>query len=445
VKARPTVLAVDDSSSIRLGLRGHLDARGFDMLEAASCSQALEIAAERSVDAVVLDYLLPDGNALEVLPRLKELMPAAPVIVLTGHGSIDLAVRAVQQGADHFLTKPVDLDALQALLQRLIVSQPGRRQGLARSAQKARRTIDPFVGTSPAIRHLAEQARRVLPSDSPILLRGETGSGKGVLAAWLHENGPRRDEAFVDLNCAGLTAEFLGSELLGHERGAFTGATASKLGLVELADRGTLFLDEIADMDLGIQSKLLKVLEDKRVRKLGAVRDRLVDVRLIGASHADIGQLAREKRFRADLYFRISALPIDVPPLRERKDDIPVLAANLLETIASDLGRGEVLLADDAISALQAHSWAGNVRELRNVLERAVLLQDKRELRASDLRFDSAGSGEEEASSRLEDLEQRHIARVLQRSGGKVDAAAEALGIPRSTLYVKIKKYGLAQ
>jgi len=377
-----------------------------------------------------------------------------PVVVLTGHATIDLAVRAVKEGADHFLAKPVELPALLVLLQRLIESQREKRRQLAGRARQSREAVDPFTGTSAPIRALAEQARRVVGTSSPILVEGETGSGKGVLARWLHRNGPRAEEPFVDMNCAGLSREFLETELFGHEKGAYTGAVNSKQGLLEVAHRGVVFLDEIGDLDPQVQPKLLKVLEEKRFRRLGEVRDRQVDVQLVAASHQSLPKLVQEKKFRSDLYFRISTIPLRVPPLRERVEDIPLLARQLLGGLANDLGRRGLRLSPDAERALAAYPWPGNVRELRNVLERAALLCGRDVLEAQDLRFESpdhvhaavatsAGSTPG-ASLTLEELERAHIERVLAELGGRVTEASQRLGIPRSTLYQKIKRFGLA-
>jgi DNA-binding NtrC family response regulator len=441
---RARVLVVDDEESIRFALRDFLEARGWEVEEAGSCRAAQEAFRGSRLDAAVIDYSLPDGNALEMLPRLKAVEPGVPLVILTGHGSIDLAVRAIKEGADHFLTKPVELPALDVILERLVEIQRTRQRQLAGQAQRARHTPDPFLGESPAIRSLAEEAKRLLASDSPILIQGETGAGKGVLAAWLHAASPRGDEPFVDLNCAGLAAELLESELFGHERGAFTGAAAAKTGLFEVAHRGTVFLDEIGDMDPHVQPKLLKVIEERRFRRLGDVRDRQVDVRLIAATHQDLQGLVRERRFRSDLYFRICTLPLRVPSLRERPDDIPVLARHLLATICRDLGRSARLTAA-AERALAGYAWPGNIRELRNLLERAVLLGEGGELEARHLRFDGPlGGPASEGELTLDELERRHIARVLGEEAGHVERAARRLGIPRSTLYQKLKRQGAA-
>ncbi|MCI0490264.1 MAG: sigma-54 dependent transcriptional regulator [Blastocatellia bacterium] len=444
--ARNRILIVDNEPAIRFGIRDFLESKGYSVEEAESCQGAEDIFRNSRPDIALVDYLLDDGNALDILPRLKTVAPDVPIVILTGHGSIDLAVRAIKEGAEQFLTKPVELPALHLILQRLLENVRNRQKQMAGNSRRARQVIDPFLGTSSAIGQLARQAGRVAVVDSPVLIHGETGSGKGVLANWLHNDSLRAEEAFVDLNCAGLSSELLETELFGHEKGAFTSATANKTGLLEVAHRGTVFLDEIGDMDLQVQPKLLKVLEEKRFRRLGDVRDRQVDIRLIAATHQDLGQLVRERKFRSDLYFRISTIPIIVPPLRDRVEDIPTLAERLLDRFALDLGRGEVRLSPDAVKALQAYSWPGNIRELRNVLERAVLLSDKQTLASQDLRFDAAlgaGSWEDYSQLTLLEIEQRHIERVLEQEGGNVSRAAARLGIPRSSLYQKIKNYGI--
>jgi DNA-binding NtrC family response regulator len=384
---------------------------------------------------------------LDLLPRLKEIDSEIPLLVLTAHGSIDLAVKAIKEGAEQFLTKPIEMSALQVILKRLLETQRKHHKHLASKSRRVRQAIDPFIGTSAAIRSLADQARKILTTESPILILGETGSGKGVLARWLHENSPRAEEAFVDLNCAGLSRELLETELFGHQKGAFTSATSSKQGLFEVAHRGTVFLDEVGDVDLQIQPKLLKVLEDKRFRRVGDVRDQQVDVRLIAATHQDIGELVRQKKFRDDLYFRISTIPLSFPPLRKRIDDIPVVAQYLLDKVSADLGRGEIQLQDDCLKALQAYSWPGNVRELRNVIERAVLLSEGKSISLKDLNFEGhANVGAPTSDSRLTllELEKQHIQRVLEEERGRVEKAANRLGIPRSSLYQKIKKHQIS-
>jgi len=442
--ARNKVLVIDDESGVRFGIRDFLEQQGYEIEEADSCEDARHLFRTSRPDIVIADYMLPDGTALDLLPRLKEIDSDIPLLVLTAHGSIDLAVRAIKEGAEQFLTKPLELPALAVILTRLLQKQRNHHKQLASKTRQIRQAIDPFIGTSSAIRALSDQARKILTTESPVLILGETGSGKGVLARWLHENSSRADEAFVDLNCAGLSRELLETELFGHEKGAFTSATSSKQGLFEVAHRGTIFLDEVGDVDLQIQPKLLKVLEEKRFRRVGDVRDRQVDVRLIAATHQDMGQLVREKKFRDDLYFRISTIPLSFPSLRDRKEDIPTLAQYLLTKVSTDLGRTEIHLDNECVKALQEYSWPGNVRELRNVIERAVLLSEGKTIGLRDLHFDghaSVGTPFFDSRLTLIELERQHIQRVLNEEGGRVERAAKRLGIPRSSLYQKIKKH----
>jgi DNA-binding NtrC family response regulator len=442
--SRNKVLVVDDESAVRFGIRDFLEQHGYEIEEAESCQDARNIFRTSRPDIVIADYMLPDGTALDLLPRLKEIDAATPLLVLTAHGSIDLAVRAIKEGAEQFLTRPLELPTLLIILQRLLQKQRNYHKQLASKSRQVRQAIDPFIGTSAAIRALEDQARKLLSTESPVLILGETGTGKGVLARWLHDNSSRGDEAFVDLNCAGLSRELLETELFGHEKGAFTSATASKQGLFEVAHRGTIFLDEVGDVDLQIQPKLLKVLEEKRFRRVGDVRDRQVDVRLIAATHQDIGQLVRDKRFRDDLYFRISTIPLSFPALRERIEDIPTMAQYLLDKVAADLGRGELRLDESSMHALQTYSWPGNIRELRNVIERAVLLSDQKNITLKDLHFDGhtqVGAPFLDTRLTLIELEKQHIERVLNEERGRVEKAAKRLGIPRSSLYQKIKKH----
>jgi len=440
------VLLVDDEPAVRFGVCDFLRGRGFAVEEAETCRQAEDAFRKAPPDVAIVDYSLPDGNALELLPKLKEADPSVPVLILTAHGSVDLAVRAIKEGAEQFLTKPVQLEALAVILERLIENQRNRQQQMARRSRLARELRDPFLGGSAAIRALAAEARKVAASDSPVLIQGETGAGKGVLARWLHENGPRAEEAFVDLNCAGLSREFLETELFGHEKGAFTGAIAAKPGLLEVAHRGTVFLDEIGDVDAQVQPKLLKVLEEKQFRRIGDVRDRRVDIRLLTATHQNLGELVREKRFRNDLYFRISTIPLTVPTLRERAEDVPVLARELLEALAARWGHAKITFDEDAAAALSGYAWPGNIRELRNVLERAVLLSGRNVITRKDLRFGAAepSAAPYDLDRTLIEVERQHIERVLRAEGGRVEAAARRLGIPRSSLYQKIKRHGIA-
>ncbi|MGZ7030527.1 MAG: sigma-54-dependent transcriptional regulator [Thermoanaerobaculia bacterium] len=446
--ARNKVLLIEDDRGIRFGIRNFLAGRDFDVDEAETLKQGEESYRQNRPDIVILDYSLPDGNALEALPRLKASDPAIPIVILTGHGSIDLAVRAIKEGAEQFLTKPVQMQALLVVIERLLDIRRVRQREQARTTQQERvGEIDPFIGTSTVIQALKEQVDRIVSTDRPILILGETGTGKSVLASWLHKHGPRADEAFVDLNCAGLAREFVETELFGHEKGAFTGAVASKTGLFEVAHRGVLFLDEIGDVDLQVQPKLLKVLEEKRFRRMGDVRDRVTDVQLIAATHQDLHVAIREKRFRSDLYFRISTIPLTIPPLRERRDDIPMLANFFVSRFGSEMSVPNIEVAPTAMKSLHDYSWPGNVRELKNVIERGILVSDRKLITAHDLRFDSEGSSTAEAlpaDMTLEQIERWYVERILREENGKVESASRRLGIPRSTLYQKLKKWDLS-
>ena len=444
--ARNRVLLVDDDPVIRFGIRNFLESQGMQVIEAESVRKAQEKFCGASPDAAIVDFSLPDGDGLELLEHFKSVNPDLPVIVLTGQGSIELAVRAIKKGAEQFLTKPVELPALHTLLLRALENKRYRQHSLVNLSKAKRERLNPFLGTSAAIRNLQELARRVVSSESPILIQGETGSGKGVLAKWIHENSPRADEVFMDLNCAGLEREFLETELFGHERGAFTGAVHAKPGLLEVADRGTVFLDEIGDIDLTVQPKLLKVLETRHFRRLGDVHDRTVDIRLISATHRDLKELVRQQRFREDLYFRITIIPIRIPPLRERLEDIPLLAQEILRRIAMERGCGEIALDDGAMTMLTNYPWPGNIREMRNVLERAAQIAPHSPLTARDLELQYPDSTPVKvAASALDtnltirELELRYIGLVLAEESGSIDRAAERLGISRSSLCSKVK------
>ncbi|HEU4522232.1 MAG TPA: sigma-54 dependent transcriptional regulator [Thermoanaerobaculia bacterium] len=311
----PRLLVVDDEEGVRFAIRDFLEASGFQVEEADSCRAARECLQQSAIDAVILDYRLRDGTAFDLIPHIKRPDDDIGLVVLTGHGSIDLAVSAVKAGADHFMTKPLELTALKVILERILAGRRTKKRA-AVTRNRANAARNPFLGPSAVIARLRDESRRLATADTPVLIQGATGSGKGVLAEWLHRNSARAGEAFVDLNCAGLSREFLDSELFGHERGAFTGAVAAKQGLLELADGGTLFLDEIGDMDPGVQAKLLKVVEERRFRRLGDVRDRTVDIRLICATHRDLPEAVASGAFRSDLYYRISGFRLTIPPLR---------------------------------------------------------------------------------------------------------------------------------
>ena len=444
--AKAKILVVDDDEIVHFAIKDFLEHHDFVVDEAETCAEA-EIRYRADVyDAVTLDYALPDGNALDLLPRLKAIDAGVPIILLTGHASIELAVRAIQLGAEQFLVKPLDLPALLVMLERVLENQKNRRKQMAReSVHRPQRKVDPFIGQSLAIRKLEEQARLAAATESPILIQGETGTGKSELARWLHRFSSRASESMLELNCGGFSKDFLETELFGHEKGAFTGAISTKIGLLEAAHRGTVFLDEIGDMDLQIQPKVLKALEEKRFHRLGGVQDRKVDFRLIAATHQKLERLVQEQTFRSDLFYRISAIQIVVPALRERPEDIPVFAQLLLDRLTADCGREPMHLTRSALLKLQQHSWPGNIRELRNVLERVLMVAKSAEIDGLDLDF--AASPETrmtdgQTNLTLKELERHYVIKVLNEEGGHVDRAAKRLDIPRSTLYQKLKTYG---
>jgi DNA-binding NtrC family response regulator len=444
---RNRVLLIEDEQAPRFAMRRFFKSHGFDIEEAGDVAAGRALFRTFRPDVTIIDFRLPDGTALDLIPELSATGGSA-IIVLTAYASIDTAVEAVKLGAEHYFTKPVELDALLVVVQRVVQNQRNQQHLLADAQSSSqRRSIDPFRGVSSAIAELKEKTKSVLRTDSPILIHGETGTGKTVLARWIHDHGRRSGEAFVDLNCAGISRGLLESELFGHEKGAFTGAVSTKQGLLEIAHRGTVFLDEIGDMDVQVQASLLKVLEEKRFRRLGDVKDRTIDVRLIAATHRDFRTLVEQQQFRSDLYYRISTLELFVPPLRERRDDILMLAEGILERLAKDLGQQRVTIGGDAEKVLCRYEWPGNIRELRNVLERALLRSHGDVLDASALVMPSELTAVTTSqiavkrSGTLDDVEREYIEQLLREESGSVDRVAERLGISRSAVYYKARKH----
>jgi DNA-binding NtrC family response regulator len=442
------VLLVDDEPAIRVAIRDYLAHAGFDVTPCASLAATQDVLASTCFDIALADHFLPDGTALDLLKQLHSAASPTPLIILTGQASVDLAVRAIREGAEHFLTKPCDLPSLLAIVTKTLEQYRNTRVATATRRSDGRASADLFAVGGEQIQRLRRDAERVAASDAPILIQGETGSGKGVLARWLHDASRRADEPFIDINCAGLLPDLLEAELFGYERGAFTGATTSKIGLIEAADRGTMFLDEIGDMPLVVQAKLLKVIEEKSFRRMGDVRARRVNVRFITATHHGLPQLVAEKLFRQDLFFRINTITLRVPSLQERSEDVPALAAVLLQQLARELRCPPPRLDADAEDALRGYHWPGNVRELRNVLERALLLaRHPRTLGVADLRLSDCAPAPAAASAvepstdvTLQAVQWQHIQRVLAQEGGSVSKAAKRLDVPRSSLYEMLRR-----
>jgi DNA-binding NtrC family response regulator len=447
-QAARTVLVVDDDAFLRRSVRDALSARGFRVIEAASLKGALAALDESDVDVVLLDEQLPDGRGHTLCEKITAGSPAAKIVFMTAFPEFEHAVTAVRAGAFDYLSKPFEIDALFIAVDRCVKVQYLERVE-RREQQRRRRDADgvALIGDAPAFAEVRRLVEVAAASQAPVLVTGETGTGKSLVAKAIHAAGPRREGAFVTVSCAALPDNLVEAELFGWERGAFTGAVATHDGAFGMADGGTLFLDEIGEMPLHLQPKLLSALEDRVVRRIGGRTARPVDVRVVAATNADLGRMVRDKQFRADLYYRLDVVHIHVPPLRERRGDIPALARHLLEGLGRR--REQADLDEAEAAALAAYPWPGNVRELRNVLERAVLLQG-RALRPSAL---VSGGGAASTEARppevdaeaepllpLEEVERRHIAEALRRTGGNLAQASRLLGISLSTLKRRVKQ-----
>ncbi len=447
-----TILLVEDDEPQRKTLAGFLRKRGFTVVEAASARQAERLAGEREVDLLLTDLRLggPDGIAL--LEALKRGAPDLQALVLTAYGTVEDAVRAMQAGAYDFVSKPVDLDRLEALMDKALERvRLARENRSLREAVKATGAFSELVGESEAMRKVKDLAIKVAPSRASVLILGETGTGKEVLARAIHRNSPRREKPFVMVNCAALSETLIESELFGHEKGAFTGASGEKEGRFEMANGGTLFLDEVGDIPLSLQVKLLNVLQSNRFERVGGTRTREVDIRLVTATHRDLEKLIEEGRFRADLYYRLNVVSISLPPLRERVGDIPLLVERLVRK-HTDLSAARVESVEpEAVKKLAGWPFPGNVRELENWIERAVVLAEGSRLTLDDFPAQLSGApspGPASASGGLEErvaqLETTLIREALAQNLGNKSAAARELGITERAIRYKMKKHGLA-
>jgi two-component system response regulator HydG len=442
-----SVLLIDDDADVLRAVGEYFDKAGYEVSRATTAEQGLETFARLRPDVVILDLHLPDLGGLEVLERLRS--QGGSIILLTGQGDIETAVRAMQLGAEHFLTKPVDLNHLAAATARV-----GERIRLARQNAMLRARGHEHeglesLGVSPAIRELGRQIELLAASErSTVLLTGESGTGKGWVARVLHHLSPRAGGPFVEVNCGGLSATVLESELFGQETGAFTDATERRQGLFELADRGTIFLDEIGDLAPEFQPKLLKVLDTKRFRRLGGSREMMVDARLIAATNRDLVGEVRAGRFREDLYYRLSVMPLRLPAVRERsRDDRLALLTRMLADLGPQMPGCPSTCSAESLDRLLSAPWPGNVREMRNVMERAMILargagQIGVEHLPADLRKGGGGEKRHQPQA-LADVERVHIEKTLKFHGGNRTRAAQELGISRATLINKIKVYGL--
>lgn len=437
---KPQILLIEDCAVTRFGVVRYFSKDGYQISEAGSLAEASRMMAERRFDLIIIDVNLPDGNGLDLISAEREAQNLVPIIVITGAGDIPLAVEAMQRGADNFLMKPIDMPALSISLAKSLELGTLKRQSVARKRMEKQQGI--FFGTTPAMQEVQQIARMAVDVGHPVLITGETGTGKGMLAKWIHQQGCRAQYEFVELNCSSLRGEMLSRELFGAQRGAYTSADQDRRGLVDIADRGSLFLDEIGDMNSEVQAQFLKLLEDKTYRRLGDVKLLKSDFRLICATHRDLNSLCADGQFRQDLFYRINLIHLHLPPLRERREDLLMIASYLLNL----LGSGEQVLTDEVRDLLVSYDWPGNIREMRNVLERALLLTPPGATLRQSL-FSCISGGQRSFPAHLstepqtvQQVEAAHIQTVLAQQGGNVDKAAKALNLSRATLYRRLKQ-----
>ncbi|MBT9537322.1 MAG: sigma-54-dependent Fis family transcriptional regulator [Nitrospirae bacterium] len=438
------MLIVDDEEGIRESLSGILEDEGYDILTADSGEEAVRILRETSPDLIFLDIWLTGMDGIKTLQEIKAMKPDVPVIMISGHGSIELAVKATQTGAYDFLEKPLSLERVLLVSKRAIEKRTLERENIALKENLTRKWK--LVGESQKIRDLREQMEMAARSNSRVLIFGESGTGKEVAARLLHEKSPRDGKPFVEVNCAAIPQELIESELFGHEKGSFTGAFEKKNGKFELADGGTLFLDEIGDMSLQTQAKVLRVIETQEFQRVGGNKNINVDVRIIAATNKDLREEVKKGSFREDLFFRLNVIPLFVPPLRERKDDIPILVEYFLDSLAEEYGKPPRKILPAALKYLQSYDWPGNVRELKNVIERLVIMTPSNIIDAKNLfipvEHDGADYFQYKTLKDARDaFEKDYIAKKLEENNWNISRTAEILDVERSNLHRKIKTY----
>ena len=453
----PDILLVEDKESLRRVLRLTLEHAGYSVTEAADAREAVNEIGRVPHKIVLTDLRMPNGSGLDVLRASKNADNDVPVIVMTAYGSIDEAVQAMKDGAHDFLQKPVDSNHLLLLVERALEQSRLRTENLLLREEWSKRYGFPrIIGESEAIKRAVAETQRVAQTEATVLLLGESGTGKELFARAVHHLSNRRDKPFVAINCAAIPETLIENELFGHERGAFTGAGERRLGKFELASGGTVFLDEIGELPLAVQGKLLRAIEEKSIDRIGGKASIPVDVRIVAATNKDLRAAVDNGQFRGDLFFRLAVFPIEIPPLRERDEDVVLLARSFAAQLGKELRGREVTLSDASIAALHTHHWPGNVRELENAIERACILADGAQLEPRDLGlineevrdpkafgFDTSGTLSEAAERAVKMIEQQKIADALAAHDGNKTRAAETLGVSYKTLLTKIKDYHL--
>ena len=452
-----TILLIDDETQLRTVVGRLLELEGYTVWHAPDARRGLQLLQERADEVLLVlsDVKLPDGHGVELLPRFKEKAPLAEVVLVTAHGTVPDGVRAMKAGAFDYLTKGDSDDQLLVVVERAVEKARLQRRvaDLERQVASTQSTFDAIVGHAPALEQAKHLARQVAPTDATVLLGGPTGAGKELFAQAIHGASGRRQKAFVAVNCSAFSRELLESELFGYKKGAFTGAQADKKGLIEEASGGTLFLDEIGELELGLQAKLLRVLETQEFLKIGDTRPTRANVRLIAATNRNLRQEADAGHFRPDLYYRLAGFEVLVPPLSARRADIPALVAFYSRQLAAKLTRQPLVPTDEALRALQRYGWPGNVRELKNVLERAAILTPAGQplalgglpVEVQLAAAEPAGPGPAGDERSLRRVEEQHIRRILLETHGNKTEAARVLGIGLTTLYRKIQEYGLGE
>ena len=438
------ILAVDDEEPMRRLLMKELPRKGFYVETAPDGDTAFGLVKSNTYDVVLLDIVMPGTDGISLMKKLKQ-DPASPVIiVLTGKATVETAVEAMKHGAYDYLTKPYKLDELVIIINRAYeFGQLKMKNQLLQQELVRHETSPGIIAKSPQFRSILVLVRKIAPTDSTVLIQGESGTGKELIANTVWQHSKRSKLPFIALNCAAFSENLIESELFGHEKGAFTNAYQAKHGIVEVADKGTLFLDEIAEMPLGLQANLLRFLDSGEFRRVGGNKTLTVDTRVIAATNKDLSALIGTGRFREDLYYRLNVINITLPPLRERKEDIPELSRFFLEKYSHKLAKPISGFVPAVLDILNGYNWPGNVRELENILERAVIICDSENIREEDISLPVNTMKEVHASPSLEEAEKDHILRVLHEAGGNQSKASHMLGIDRKTLYLKLKKYGI--